>query len=287
MPSLIDKVFLLLFVHKKKILPVSESIDLTQGRHKPIEIDLTTAFGTGQVEILFQPVVNLADLTMVGVEALARLRDSAGRIWLPDQFVPAAEKAGLAPNMSENVVAEAILDFTTTFPLEANLWLAINLPLSVFLALRSPAMVAERAKHHALPPARITIELTESQPVLDMASLRHAIARWHLAGFKIALDDIEPATHNLWQLLDEPFAAVKLDMSVVTGLSHNAAAVDFVTDVVAHANKRGIHVVAEGVESEPMATQLRALGVDHAQGFLISRPMQGTLLPAWWCNWLS
>jgi EAL domain-containing protein (putative c-di-GMP-specific phosphodiesterase class I) len=251
------------------------------------EVALLAALDTGEVEILFQPVVRLEDMSLSGVEALARLRDAEGHVWLPDDFMPEAERSGFAQNLSEKIVARAILDFTASFPAETTLWLAINLPLCVFLTPGNTAMVAGQAELYGLAPARITIELTESQPVHDLGELAAAIAVWRASGFKLALDDVEPATHNLWQLLELPFFAVKLDLGIVGRLPDDPVAVDFVTAVVAHTRSRGMKLVAEGIESQAMATDLRRLGVDHAQGFLISPPMRGMLLPAWWCNWLN
>jgi len=251
------------------------------------DIDLATAFGAGQVEIRFQPIVSLLDHSLMGVEALARLRDPQGRIWPPEHFVAAAERSGLAALLSERVVAQAIDDFSAAFSADCEVWLAINLPLGVFLDAASPAMVAGHALLCGLPAGRILIELTESQPVQDLGDLARAIALWQRAGFRSVLDDIDPGTHNLWQLLEQPFCAVKIDLALVGRLPDDPVAVGFVTRVVERTRGNGIKVVAEGVESEAMADHLRRLGVDQAQGFLISRPMRSTMLPAWWCTWPS
>ena len=251
------------------------------------DVDLQDAFYTGQVEIRFQPVVSLHGLSVLGVEALARLRDKSGHIWLPDHFVPAAEKAGLAKILTERVAAQAIEDFSASFSPESDLWLSINLPLNVFMAPETIPMIEAHAARAHLAHERILIELTESQPVLDVEALRPVLESWAAHGFRIALDDIEPTTRNLWQLLSLPFNVVKLDLLLVNQLARDQAAVDFVTEVVRHAREHQIKIVAEGVESEEMAAQLRALGVDHAQGFLISRPMRSMMLPAWWYMWLS
>ena len=99
-------------------------------------------------------------------------------------------------------------------------------------------------------------------------------------GFKVALDDIDPETSNLCALLELSFFAIKLDGRLVNRLDHDPGARAFVTKVVGQMRPRGTKLIAEGVETQEIATCLQSLGVDYVQGFLISRPMQDLMLPA-------
>lgn len=238
------------------------------------------------MEIRFQPIVSLRYLSLLGVEALARLRDKNGRIWSPNHFVPIVERSGLSAVLAERAAARAIEGFAGGFGTESKLWLSINLPLDVFLEPGSITMVAGYAEKFGVAPERIIIELTESQPVEDVPQLVEALSGWHAQGFRVALDDITPETPNLPQLLQLPFAVVKLDLSVTAHIGSDPSAEKFVRDVVA-AVPQTVEIIAEGVESEQIASRLRELGVDLAQGFLISRPMRGMMLPAWWYMWLN
>jgi EAL domain-containing protein (putative c-di-GMP-specific phosphodiesterase class I) len=247
--------------------------------------ELRAALAGSMIETRYQPIVRLADRAPVSLEALARLNHPARGTLSPDLFVPQAEDAGLAGLLTEAVAARVFADIHLTGVAWRDLTVSLNFPLDVLLA---PGMIermeAQRAAHH-VPAARIVIEMTESQPVTEPATLALAIQRISDAGYPVMLDDLTRATPNLDALLDLPFSVVKLDKAPVTGSAEDAAEREFIRHVVARAAPRGVAVVAEGVEDAATWTRMRDLGVDQAQGFLISRALPRAAVELWLQSW--
>ena len=136
-----------------------------------------------------------------------------------------------------------------------------------------------------LSPERIMLELTESLPVTDVPGLAQALERWRDAGFGLALDDISPLVENYVDLLALPFTSVKLDKGTVMHAACDGEALGFLEDVVARALRSGKAVIAEGIETWRSWRQMRELGVDQAQGFLVARPLPAAALPVWQRGW--
>jgi EAL domain-containing protein (putative c-di-GMP-specific phosphodiesterase class I) len=133
----------------------------------------------------------------------------------------------------------------------------------------------------------VIIELTESQPVVDLVTLGGVLEKLRADGYRIAIDDVSPAVPRLADLLQLPFTSLKLDKAVVQCLARVPALQDFVRGVIDVARARGLSVVAEGVEDVATWQRMLALGIDHAQGFLVARPLPAAAVPIWLEAWRS
>ncbi len=234
------------------------------------------------IEMRFQPIVRLSDGVPVALEALARLRDPDRGMVPASIFVPELETAGLGHALAGLVVARALAELPDLLLESEALWLSVNLPLDVFLSPDAAERLDRQRRAAGVPAALLVIELTESQPVADVAGLAAAMLRWRAAGYRVALDDVGPQTPLLEALLPL-FDTVKLDMSIVRDAGKSAAR--FIGGLVAGTRARGQIVVGEGVEDWTVWGRMRGLGVDLAQGFLLSEPIEaGSLLP-WLAAW--
>jgi EAL domain-containing protein (putative c-di-GMP-specific phosphodiesterase class I) len=244
------------------------------------------------IRVRYQPVVRLRDSKPTTVEVLARLITRTGETLGPGAIINA---------MTDGDHAIAITSFILKLGLKErqrgefdnlDLKVAFNLPLDAILHPKIlPALEAIR-KAGKIPEGAIKLELTETQPVSNTAALNAVISKLSQAGYRLALDDITPATANLEALLELPFRAVKLDRSVVANAQHYqpataAAAQSFITKITTQAASINRAVIAEGIENATTLALVKSLGATHGQGYLFARPLPARALGPWLTHWRS
>ncbi len=253
---------------------------------RPVPLaEIRTALAGGMIETCYQPVVRLADRAVIGFEALVRLNHPARGMVLPDAFIPQIEDAGLAGQLTELVITCAFADMAGAAIAALGLSVSLNFPLDVLLRTAALARLETQREAAGIPVEQVIIELTETQPVRDLETLRGAVEHLRRTGYQIVIDDVGPAVAGLDKLLDLPFTAIKLDKTLVLQLATAPAVVTEVERLIRNARARGMTVVAEGVETVAQWHRLRALGVDQAQGFLVAHALPAAAVPAWLASW--
>jgi EAL domain-containing protein (putative c-di-GMP-specific phosphodiesterase class I)/DNA-binding response OmpR family regulator len=207
---------------------------------------------------VFQPIVALESLAIVGYEALTRFTDGTR----PDLRFTEAASIGLGHDY-ELAAIEAALTAASHLPDEA--FLTLN--MSPGLVLESGPRLRELVQ---ATTRRLILELTEHVPVDDYAALRKAIAT--LGNVELAVDDAGAGYASLRHILELRPAFAKLDISLVRGIDADELRQALAAGLVYFALSSGCHLIAEGVETEDEASVLRRLGVEFAQGFLFGRP---------------
>lgn len=255
------------------------------GRMTIGEVELNDALAAARIEARYQPIVRVADRQPVAVETLARLHHPQHGPLPPSSFVPQMEEAGLSARLAETVTALALTGFTGPYLGQCGLQLTLNMPLEVVLSGAALERLESQRRTAGVPADGLVIELTESQPVEDLAPLARAVERLRGAGYGVSIDDIGPAVHNWEALLALPFTAVKLDKGVVQASRKDSGVLDFMKRTIAAAQSEGLTVIAEGVETTALWHHVRELGVDQAQGFLIARPLPVAAVPVWLEAW--
>jgi EAL domain-containing protein (putative c-di-GMP-specific phosphodiesterase class I)/DNA-binding response OmpR family regulator len=207
---------------------------------------------------VFQPIIDLHSLAVVGYEALTRFTDGVR----PDLRFTEAASVGLGHDYELAAIEGALAE-------------ALHLPKEAFLSLNmSPGLVLESGrrlrKTIQATTRRLILELTEHVPVDDYAALRKAIEA--LGHVELAVDDAGAGYSSLRHILELRPAFAKLDISLVRRIDTDELRQALVAGLVYFAIRSGCHLVAEGVESEAEATVLRRLGVEFAQGYLFGRP---------------
>ncbi|MHB8892131.1 MAG: EAL domain-containing protein [Candidatus Limnocylindrales bacterium] len=207
---------------------------------------------------VFQPIVALDSLAIVGYEALTRFADGTR----PDFRFTEAASVGLGHDYELAAI-------------EAALTAASHLPVEGFLTLNmSPGLVLESSRRLrkliGTTSRRLILELTEHIPVDDYAALRKAIGK--LGGVEIGVDDAGAGYASLRHIIELRPAFAKLDISLVRGIDADEIRQALTAGLVYFALKSGCHLVAEGVETEAEASVLRSLGVEFGQGYLFGRP---------------
>jgi diguanylate cyclase (GGDEF)-like protein len=242
-------------------------------RRLTLEAELRRAIPAGELEPWFQPVVDSGDGRTVGVEVLVRWRHPRQGLLSPAAFIPVAEELGLIGRIDEAVFAAACA--------RAAPWVAQGLISSVSCNvsprdLMDPGFsrrLIRRLDETELPPTALTVEITETFLLHDMALARRHIERLAAKGVCIALDDFGTGYSNLRALMNLPIQAVKLDRSLIADVAANPRVSRLVASMLQAARALGVHVVAEGVEEEAQAIILRAAGCDRMQGYWFARPM--------------
>ncbi len=249
--------------------------------------ELTAALSAGRLQTRYQPIVRLDDGHPVGLEVLARMEHPKYGVLSPDLFVPQIEDAGLAWPLTQAVITRAFTDWSTGRLGSFGLTLALNFPLDVLLVPEALAWLETRRRQAGLPADRVVIELTESRPISELSSLRHATSTLRGIGYGLAIDDVGPHTRDHQGLLDLQFTTLKLDKDLVCESATLPAASAFLMDTIAAARAAHLTIVAEGVETDALWQRMKDLGVEQAQGYLVARPLLATTVPLWYNDWIS
>ena len=237
------------------------------------------ALESGQVVAYFQPEVELSSGKVVAAEALARWEHPALGTLSPALFIPLAEKSGLMGELTRLMLR---LSLAQNRAWSADGW---NIPISVNVGPdcmkdpEFPAVVAEVLRNEQVPGRMLALEVSEQTGTAAVSP--GFFAQLAELGVRVALDDFGTGLASLESLGGWPVYELKLDMSIVRPIASNSSFRTIVRTTIDLAHQLGVEVVAEGVESEAVRSELEALGCDLAQGFLLGRPMPADAFAEW------
>jgi PAS domain S-box-containing protein/diguanylate cyclase (GGDEF)-like protein len=244
--------------------------------------DLRHGIKGGQMRLHYQPIVELEDLDVIGVEALVRWDRPGCGLLVPSEFMDVAERTGQIVPLGAWVAGEAC---------EAAVRLArvSSAPhsMSVNLSARQvsdPGVV--EMLHRALErtgcdPSALIIEVTETALMHDMAGATATLQAIKALGVDLALDDFGTGYCSLLYLKSFPVDRIKIDQSFISGLGVDADDTAIVASTISLAHSVGVQAVAEGVETADQLNLLRQMGCDFAQGHLFSRALTAEQLQGW------
>jgi diguanylate cyclase (GGDEF)-like protein len=235
----------------------------------------------GQLELHYQPKVRAADGCIAGVEALLRWRHPARGLLGPGLFVPVAERFGLIGTLGHWVIDEACRQVAAWRDQGLRLGVAINLSAHQLRQDDLVQRVEQALARHALDPAQLTFEITESAAVEDGEEAMHAFQRLGGLGVHLSIDDFGTGYSSLSYLRRLHAGQLKIDRSFVHDVASSADARAIVQAVVQLAHSLGLSVVAEGVETQAQRDALKALQCDELQGYLFARPLTAQVLAEW------
>ncbi|WP_034621732.1 EAL domain-containing protein [Cellulomonas sp. URHE0023] len=227
------------------------------------------ALHNGTRDIVYQPVVDIQSLSVVGHEALARFSDpghGGPERWFADAF-----SVGLGIEM-EWAAAVAALGYLERSP--APLFLAVNM---------SPATALHMLDRDLFTPemaSRMVIELTEHVPVEDYSAVRGAFAGLRMQGARLSADDLGAGYAGFRHLVRLRPDIIKLDISLISGIHGSMEKRALTRSMVSFAQEVGAQLIAEGVEEPEELAALQELGVPWAQGYLLGRPAPLTAVAA-------
>jgi diguanylate cyclase (GGDEF)-like protein len=240
------------------------------------ESELRRAIDGGELHNVYQPIVSPRNGAIVGFEALVRWHHPERGVVSPADFIPVAEQSGLIVPLGRGVLQRACA--------EAVLWnrgrdgreplrVAVNFSPRQLSHPRAVDSLVETLEEAGLDPDLLCVEITESALVEDAASTLGTLNRLKELGVRLALDDFGTGYSSLTYVRRFPIDTLKIDRSFIDGIAGSSEDEAIVTAVLSMGRALGVHVVAEGVETEEQAARLRTLGCKLAQGFLFSRPV--------------
>ncbi|MDT0166405.1 EAL domain-containing protein [Actinotalea sp. AC32] len=239
--------------------------------HARTELALRRALTAGELVVHYQPIVDVADGTVLGVEALVRW-ERDGRLVPPVEFVPVAEAGGLIGALGAHVLREACRQSARWRAQGHDLLLSVNVAAGQLVDGGFVDVVDRALADSGLPPDRLCLEITESALVAHGAGGQDTLLGVEALGVRLAVDDFGTGYSSLAYLRDLPVTEIKVDRGFVAHLGHDPRDTELVASVVAMSRALGMAVVAEGVETQQQLDALRALGCDMAQGYLLGRP---------------
>jgi diguanylate cyclase (GGDEF)-like protein len=239
-------------------------------RRLEVEAGLRGALARGELRLHYQPEVDLASGRVEAVEALLRWQHPDRGLLAPGEFIAVAEDTGLIVPIGEWVIREACR--------QAIAWSDPLVTMRVNLSarqLRDPGVVdvvRDALQQSGLPAGELCLELTESVLMQDVRHSSAVLADLRALGVRLALDDFGTGYSSLAYLRQLRVDRLKIDRSFMPELAARPAEQTIVAAIVAMAHSLGLPVTAEGIETAEQLEQVRALGCDAAQGFLLARP---------------
>jgi diguanylate cyclase (GGDEF)-like protein/PAS domain S-box-containing protein len=243
------------------------------------EAILRDALDEHRFVVHYQPIVDIADASIVGFEALVRLLDADGQIVPPGRFIAVAEQSGVIVPMGAWVLAESCRT-VAALSRRAGRPLSVSVNVAARQAARSDLADTVTAALTAadLPPSALTLELTESALLdADETTLRQ-LTELRERGVYIGLDDFGTGYSSLTYLRRFPVSHIKVDRSFVTDMTTDGGNAAIVRAVTTLASDLGLFWVAEGIETDEQWRAVQALGPGFAQGYLFSRPLPAEVL---------
>lgn len=233
-----------------------------------------------QLTVYYQPKINASDGSVHSVEALMRWRHPHRGLLLPEEFLCAAERAGLMRQVANRAINLALKQVRSWRDQGMALPVAVNLSTTNLLDLDLVSTMEGLLGTHGLPADSLILEITESA-LVDSARSRHTVAALQALGVRISLDDYGTGWSSLARLQDVSVDELKLDRVFVSRLAHDPRSVAIVRSTVALARSLGADLVAEGVEDEVTLRALRRYGCTITQGFVHSPPLPPDDLRDW------
>jgi diguanylate cyclase (GGDEF)-like protein/PAS domain S-box-containing protein len=235
--------------------------------------DLRRALSGDELELHYQPVIDLASGRVLGAEALARWTHRTHGPVPPHRFVTVAEDVGLVSRLDRWALGRATRDATDlrrSAALPHDAYIAVNVSARTLSDPGLEDWITRNVESAGLTPADVLIEVTESAIMADATYAVALLARLRHRGFGVAVDDFGTGHSSLAYLRDLPLTVLKIDRSFVAELTDDSSARAIAGSIIDLARAVNVTVVAEGVEKASDAELLRGLGCDAAQGWLWS-----------------
>ncbi len=237
-----------------------------------LEEDLQVALDLGQFEIYYQPKVVLDSGVIMGVEALLRWERPNHGLVYPASFIPLAEETGLIEPIGQWVLREACRQVRRWRFAEPPPLVFVNLSQREFFSPDVIRDVANVLTHSQVEPTMLALEVPERVLIRDPERSLGILQSLKELGIKIVIDEFGADGSSLRYLRRWPIDYLKIDRSLMIGLSHDSENSDIVSTLVGVAHSLGLRVVAEGVETAAQASWLRDINCDLAQGYYFAKP---------------
>lgn len=264
--------------------PESESAPAPPRKSKVAfgDSELQTAFDRDELVLHYQPQIDIKTRQLVGLEALVRWQHPERGLIYPDSFLPRTAEMGLLVRLGWLTLNRGLGDLARFAGADGVVpRLSMNVTVDSLLDLKFPDDFISLAHKYGIPADRVTVEITETGLIKELARTLDVLTRLRIKDVQLSIDDFGTGYAMMQQLRNVPATELKIDMSFVQNLQHNAGDRVMVQKTIELGHELGLQVVAEGVETEGQLDFLRQHGCDVAQGYLCSRPLPPAELTHW------
>ena len=244
-----------------------------------LRADLPGALRGGQLVGYFQPEVELSTGRLVAAELLARWEHPEFGVLQPALFIPLVQELALMEELSRLMLRQALAQHRAWATAGWIIPVSVNIGPACVASPAFPATVAQLLRDEQVPGQMLALEVSEETGTT--AASTTFFAQLAETGVRVSLDDFGTGFASLESLGGWPIDELKLDRSIVRPMVRNASFRTIVGTTIELAHQLGVRVVAEGVESQALNSELRALGCDSGQGFLLGRPMAAATFTEW------
>ncbi len=253
-----------------------------------LKSDLERAVERDEFVVFYQPVISLTSRAIIGAEALVRWQHPTRGLLPPGEFIEFAETNDLIAPIGEAVM-HAACGQLNRFMLRPDdeFTMAVNVSAVQFRRPGFIDSVLAVLAQHQIDPLRFELEITESAVMNDTNTAIRTLTALDALGVKLSIDDFGTGYSSLAYIKTFPVQTLKIDRSFVRDIAENATDQAIAATIITLAHNLGMRVIAEGIETEQQFDQMRALGADDMQGYLISRPLSAADFERFMCAYGS
>ena len=258
---------------EKGFVVFAEKLDSFDPKRVTLLGDLRRAIQNDDLQLHFQPKINLQSKSLAGVEALVRWKHPTYGNITPLEFVNLAERCGMIKALSLWVLQAVLKQWQLWFQAGLEVVVSINMSAKDLIEPSLPKRLSTLLTEYQVPPSFVVIEITESAMMLEPEMVHFNMAQMRASGIQIAIDDFGVGYSSLGYLKNLPVDELKIDKSFVLDMLKANSNIALVKTAIEIGHTLGLRVVAEGVESPEVKEQLETMGCDLAQGYLFSKPL--------------
>jgi EAL domain-containing protein (putative c-di-GMP-specific phosphodiesterase class I) len=244
--------------------------------------ELRLAIVRDEFVLHYQPQIDIATGRVIGVEALVRWQHPERGLVFPDSFIGRMEKLGLIDELGwivMNLGMSEVRKFANGDGIPP--MLSVNESVYSLHDLKFPDILVSLAEKHGISAANVTIEITESGLIKELSNTLDILTRLRMRQVKLSIDDFGTGYAMMQQLKVIPATELKIDRSFILDMHANERDRVIVQKTIEMGHELGMHVIAEGVETQEQLDFLNLKGCDSAQGYLFSRPLPAIEMVAW------
>ncbi len=241
-------------------------------RKNPI-VEIERGLRANEFVPYFQPILDITDGRLVGAEVLMRWRRSDGTLVMPATFIPLAESSGLIFDLTRALMRRVCKEAGEAIGRRPHLMISFNMTARHFLDESTVDEVRDIFGTSAIALSQVVLEVTERQPLEDLAAARHVIASLQELGIRVALDDVGTGHGGLSYLLKLGVNILKIDKFFVDAIGAERYSTTIIKSLCELARSMRMEIVAEGAENFEQVSYLREQGIRYAQGYVFAPPL--------------
>jgi diguanylate cyclase (GGDEF)-like protein/PAS domain S-box-containing protein len=273
---------------RNKAEPFEASMHATAVKRFDLEADLRRAIAKGgELELFYQPIIDIQNDRMHGYEALLRWRHPTRGLVSPIDFIPLAEDTGLIVEIGRRCILEAARQIAAWTPSGGGMppQVAVNVSGRQFAAEGLLDDIENALRITEIPPGSLKLEVTESLVMDNPERTVDLLKRIMAIGCKVSIDDFGTGYSSLSHLHRFPFNTLKIDRSFIVRMTDSREGFEIVRVIASMAKVLERDVVAEGVEEQVQVGMLREMGVEFVQGYVFSKPLPAPEATAFLETW--